>query len=164
MARLQIHRYPDPVLKRVCEPVKDIDDGLRTFIADMAETMVAAKGVGIAAPQVGRAQRFFIEDIWWNETGEYDKTLIFINPKITAFEGSQRAQEGCLSLPGIREHVTRAQKVRIAAQDINAQPFELEAEGFLAVAIQHELDHLNGVLMLDKLSPLARKMAAKRLG
>lgn len=163
MARLEILRYPDPMLKRVCDPVKVIDHDLKVFIADMAETMVAKKGVGLAAPQVGRPQRFFIVDIWWSSTEQYDKTLIFINPKIVAFEGSQRAQEGCLSLPGIYEHVTRAKKVRIAAQDINGLYFELDAEDFLAVAIQHELDHLNGILTLDRISPLARKMAAKKI-
>ena len=151
------------MLKRVCEPVKEIDSALKTFIADMAETMVAKEGVGLAAPQVGRPQRFFLVDIWWQHTQEYDKTLIFINPKITAFEGTQRAAEGCLSLPGIYEHVTRAKKIRVTAQDINGTSFELDAEGFLAVAIQHEFDHLNGVLTLDRMGPLARRMAIKKI-
>ncbi len=163
MTTLNILRYPDPMLKRVCEPVKTLDHALRMFIADMGETMVAKDGVGLAAPQVGKPLCLFLVDIWWRSTQQYDKTLIFINPKITAFEGSQRAQEGCLSLPGIYEHVTRARKVRVAAQDINGQNFEMDAEGFLAVAIQHEFDHLNGVLTLDRISPLARKMAAKKL-
>ncbi len=163
MPLLQILHYPNPMLKRVCDPVKEVDDELRVFLADMAATMVASGGVGLAAPQVGRPFRFFVVDIWWKTTQQYDKTLIFINPKITAFDGSQRGQEGCLSLPGIYEHVTRAKKIRVAAQDINGQPFELDAEGFLAVVIQHELDHLNGILTLDRISPLARKMAAKKL-
>jgi peptide deformylase len=163
MPILQVLRYPNPTLKKVCEPVKNIDHDLRMFLADMAETMVLKEGVGLAAPQVGRLMRFFIVDIWWKATQKYDKTLIFINPKITAFEGTQRGQEGCLSLPGIYEHVTRAKKIRIAAQDINGQSFELDAEDFLAVAIQHELDHLNGILTLDRISPLARKMVTKKL-
>lgn len=163
MARLNILRYPNPMLKRVCDPVKEINHELRTFIADMGETMVAKDGVGLAAPQVGRPVRIFLADIWWKTAKQYDKTLIFINPKIIAFDGTQRDQEGCLSLPGIYEHVTRAAKVRVAAQNINGEHFELDADGLLAVVIQHELDHLNGVLMLDKLSPLARKMAAKRI-
>jgi peptide deformylase len=163
MALLEVLHYPDPILKQVCEPVLKVDDELRIFLADMAQTMVSQNGVGLAAPQVGRLQRFFIVDIWWRDSQQYDKTLIFINPKILAAEGSQRGQEGCLSLPGIYEHVTRAQKIRVGAEDINHGHFELEAEGFLAVAIQHELDHLNGILTLDRISPLARKMAAKRL-
>ena len=163
MTTLNILRYPDPMLKRVCDPVKTIDHDLRMFIADMGETMVAKNGVGLAAPQVGKPLRLFLVDIWWKTTQQYDKTLIFINPKITAFAGTQREQEGCLSLPGIYEHVTRAKKVRVAAQDINGNNFELEAEDFLAVVIQHELDHLNGTLTLDRISPLARKMAAKKL-
>lgn len=160
---LPILRYPEPMLKRVCEPVKDIDHDLRIFIADMVETMVAKDGVGLAAPQVGKPLRFFVVDIWWHETEQYDKTLIFINPKIVAFEGSQRGQEGCLSLPGIYEHVTRAKKIRVAAQDINGTHFELDADDFLARAIQHELDHLNGILTLDRISPMARKMAVRKI-
>jgi peptide deformylase len=119
--------------------------------------------VGLAASQVGRLSRFFVADIWWKTTQEYNKTLIFINPKILAFEGSQREQEGCLSLPGIYEYVTRAKKVRVSAQDINGTPFELEAENLLAKVIQHEMDHLNGVLTLDRIGPLTRKMAMKKL-
>jgi peptide deformylase len=163
MTLLTVRKYPDPMLKRVCNPVDKIDDDLRTFIADMGETMVAKDGVGLAAPQVGKVLRLFLVDIWWKESEQYDKTVIFINPKITAFAGSQRAQEGCLSLPGVFEHVTRAQKIRVTAQDINGTNFELNAEGFLAVAIQHEFDHLNGTLTLDRISPWARKLAAKRL-
>jgi peptide deformylase len=161
MSLLQVRHFPDPILKKVCEPVHEIDDGLRMFLVDMAETMIAQKGVGLAAPQVGRSQRFFVVDIWW-PSDQDDKTLIFINPKITAYEGSQRGLEGCLSIPGVFEHVTRAQKIRVVAQDINSQVFELDAEGFLAVAIQHEFDHLNGVLTFDRLGPLARKMATKK--
>ena len=163
MSLLKIIHYPDPMLKQVCEPVVEVNHDLQMFIADMAETMISADGVGLAAPQVGKPVRVFLVDIWWKKLQQYDKTLIFINPKVTAFEGSQRGQEGCLSLPGIYEHVTRAEKVRITAQDINGQPFELDAEGFLAVAIQHELDHLNGILTLDRISPMARKMATKKL-
>jgi peptide deformylase len=161
---LPILRYPNPMLKKVCEPVLNIDHELRVFLADMGETMVTENGVGLSAPQVGKPLRFFLVDIWWKTTHEYDKTLIFINPKIIAYEGSQRGQEGCLSLPGIVEHVTRAKKIRVSAQDINGHLFELDAEDFLAVAIQHELDHLNGILTLDRISPLARKMASKKLG
>lgn len=163
MATLNILRYPDPMLKRVCDPITNIDHDLRMFIADMGETMVAADGVGLAAPQVGRPLRLFLVDIWWKTAQQYDKTLVFINPKITAFAGIQRLQEGCLSLPGVVEHVSRAERIRVTAQNINGEPFELDAEEYLAVAIQHELDHLNGVLTLDRLSPLARKLAIKKL-
>ncbi len=163
MSLLNILHYPDPALKKVCEPVTIIDHGLQMFIADMVETMIAKNGIGLAAPQVGKLARIFVVDIWWKKAQVYDRTLVFINPKIVAFEGSQRGQEGCLSLPGIYEHVTRAAKIRIQAQDINGQPFELDAEELLAVCIQHELDHLNGVLTLDRLSPMARNMATKKL-
>ncbi len=159
---LPILHYPDPLLKKVCAPVENIDQDLRVFIADMGETMVTANGVGLAAPQVGKLLRFFIVDIWWRTTQEYDRTLIFINPKIIAFEGTQRGREGCLSLPEVSEFVTRAKRIRVAAQDINGHAFELDAEDFLAVAIQHELDHLNGILTLDRISPIARKMATKK--
>lgn len=163
MSTLKVLHYPDPLLKEVCEPVAQVDHDIQMFVADMVETMITKNGVGLAAPQVGKLYRIFVVDIWWKKFETYDKTMIFINPKITAFEGSQRGQEGCLSLPGIYEQVTRAQKIRVVAQDINGQSFELDAEGFLAVAIQHELDHLNGILTLDRLSRPARRQAMRKL-
>ena len=163
MTILKILHYPDPMLKKTCRPVDRLTSELQLCIADMAATMVEANGVGLAAPQIGLPLRIFIVDIWWKEQQQYDRTLTFVNPKITAFDGSQRGREGCLSFPGLSAHVTRAQKIRVAATDINNQPFEMDAEGFLAVAIQHEMDHLNGLLMLDRVSPLAKKMMLKKL-
>jgi len=157
---LDVLRYPDPMLKRVCDSVLVVNDDIRTLVSDMLETMVARHGVGLAAPQVGRPLRLFV-------VGQYgdrlDPPIVFINPKILKLHGTQRAREGCLSLPGVYEHVSRARKIDISAQDINGTRFEMTAEDFLAVIIQHEHDHLRGTLMLDHLSPLVRKMAAKSL-
>jgi peptide deformylase len=163
MTILKILHYPDPMLKKTCKPVEQLTQELQICIADMAETMVTANGVGLAAPQIGLPLRIFLVDIWWKEVHQYDKTLIFINPKITAFDGSQRGKEGCLSFPGLSAHVTRAQKIRVSATDINNRSFEMDAEGFLAVVIQHEMDHLNGLLMLDRVSLLAKKLMLKKL-
>lgn len=151
------------MLKSRCPPVLQVDDAVRAFIADMIETMVARHGIGLAAPQVGRLLRLFVVDIWWPTEGVSDKAQVFINPVLSRPSGQQHEEEGCLSLPGIRERVTRAQKIRVSALDIHGHPFEMDAEGLLAVAIQHENDHLNGVLTLDRLSPQVRKMAVRKL-
>jgi peptide deformylase len=162
MSLLHILRYPDPMLKRKCDLVKgpDFTADLRKFVEDMEETMHAAPGCGLAAPQVGRPIRLFIigqvED-------RLDPTTVFINPRITSASGKQRGKEGCLSMPGLIEQVSRAQNIHVAAQDRDGNPFEVDASGFMARAILHEFDHLNGVLMIDHLSPMVKKMALKQI-
>jgi len=155
MAALPILKYPNPILKRLCTPVPKMDEDLQGFICDMFDTLGPARGVGLAAPQVGRSIRLFVVRL--------DAELTFVNPDITHREGTQKDSEGCLSLPGVYEKIERAQKIRVSALDFEGKPFELNAEGFLAVAIQHEFDHLQGILMLDHLGPVARRMAVKSL-
>lgn len=159
---LKILRYPDPLLSRPAEPVPKVDEGVRTLVYEMMETMRAGQGVGLAAPQVGKLLRICIVDIWWPETGSEDQTLVFINPEKLEADGSQRALEGCLSIPGVFEHVTRAERIKVRAMNLEGESFVLDADGFLAVAIQHEMDHLDGVILLDRLSPFARKLAVKK--
>jgi peptide deformylase len=149
--------YPD---KRLREPGKDVevfDDELRTLIDDMAETMYAAPGVGLAATQIGVAKRLFIVDTATSDDEPSD-LRVFINPEIIATEGDTTFNEGCLSFPGAQEEVERAAKVTVRALDQHGDPFELEAEGLLAIAIQHENDHLDGKLMIDHLSILRRRL------
>lgn len=150
----KIFHYGEDVLREVAEPVTKIDDQLKQVISDMFETMIQAKGLGLAAPQVGIKQRFFIID--------YDeKKWIFINPKILKAIGKENAEEGCLSLLGLRETVQRASKVICRATDLDGGDFEVEATGLMARAIQHELDHLDGVLFVDRISK-ARRFQLKR--
>ena len=154
---LPILCYPD---KRLREPGKDVevfDEELRTLIDDMAETMYAAPGVGLAAPQIGVSKRLFIIDVA-TEDDEPSDLRVFINPEIVAAEGETTFNEGCLSFPGAREDVDRAEHVTVRALDKDGKPFELEAEGLLAIAIQHENDHLDGRLMIDHLSVLRRRL------
>jgi peptide deformylase len=139
----------DPVLRQVCAPVEVFDQAL----IDLGEAMLAAlpsmSGVGLAAPQVGRSIRLFVVDVWWNQ-GAKEPGRAFVNPKVTPIgKGRQRMSEGCLSVPGRRRRVERARKVQVEAQDLQGQPFTLIAEGLLAVALQHENDHLDGVLFID---------------
>ena len=140
MAVLTIREVPDEILTKKCKPVKEMTPKIRELIQDMTETMHEANGVGLAAPQVGILKRIFVVDV----TGE--DAFCCINPEIVSREGEQTAYEGCLSVPGMSGAVTRADKVTIRALDENMQPFELEAEEFLARAIQHEYDHLEGVV------------------
>jgi peptide deformylase len=133
------------------------DDELRTLIDDMAETMYAAPGVGLAATQIGVAKRLFIVDTATSDDEPSD-LRVFINPEIVAIEGETTFNEGCLSFPGATEEVERAAKVTVRALDQDGTPFELEAEGLLAIAIQHENDHLDGKLMIDHLSILRRRL------
>ncbi len=144
MAQRVIVKYPDPILREKAMPVKRINDRLLNLLDDMAETMYKAEGVGLAAPQVGVSKRLFVVDV-----GDEHGLLEFINPEIIAREGEQLGPEGCLSIPGISGEVRRAKKVKVRALNREGKPFELEAEDYLARAIQHELDHLNGVLFID---------------
>lgn len=145
MALRNIREFGDPVLNKVCLPIKEMTDRNRELINDMFETMYEANGVGLAAPQVGVLKRVFVIDV----TGE--DPLVFINPEITEASGSQTGYEGCLSLPGKTGTVTRPQKVKAKAFDIDMNPFEIEAEDLLARAICHEYDHLEGHLYTEKL-------------
>jgi|SRR5882672_10087332 len=161
MALRPILKYPDPRLKQVAEPVKEVNDEIRRLVDDMAETMYAAPGVGLAANQVGVLLRVFVIDIANDD--EPSDLRVFINPQITATVGTQTWEEGCLSFPGVTEEIRRAEKVTVTALDRDGTSFELEAEGLLAVAIQHENDHLNGVVMLDKLSAVKRRLLGRKL-
>lgn len=160
MALISVLKYPDPRLKKVAEKVADDEfDGLQTFIDDLFETLYEDDGVGLAATQVNVQKQIAAIDM--GDSGS--EKLVFINAEITHREGSETSYEGCLSVPGIYEKVTRAEKIIVKAQDRFGKPFEIEAEGRLAVCIQHELDHLNGILFIDHLSPLKRKMVRKKL-
>jgi peptide deformylase len=161
MALRPILKYPDPRLKQMAEPVKEVNDEIRRLVDDMAETMYAAPGVGLAANQVGVLLRVFVIDIANDD--EPSDLRVFINPQITATVGTQTWEEGCLSFPGVTEEIRRAEKVTVTALDRDGKSFELEAEGLLAVAIQHENDHLNGVVMLDKLNAVKRKLLGRKL-
>lgn len=149
--------YPDKRLREPGKTVEVFDAELHTLIDDMAETMYAAPGVGLAAPQIGVSKRLFIIDVATDDDEPSD-LRVFINPEIVATEGETTFNEGCLSFPGAREDVDRAEKVTVRALDKDGKPFELEADGLLAIAIQHENDHLDGKLMIDRLSILRRRL------
>ena len=154
--------YPD---KRLRDPAKDVevfDEELHTLIDDMAETMYAAPGVGLAAPQIGVSKRLFIVDVA-SDDDEPSDLRVFINPEIIATEGETTFNEGCLSFPGVREDIDRAERVTVRALDKDGKPFELEADGLLAIAIQHENDHLEGKLMIDHLSILRRRIVHRAM-
>ncbi|HOP22349.1 MAG TPA: peptide deformylase [Gammaproteobacteria bacterium] len=159
MAILDILTLPDKRLKTIAEPVTVFDGELKKLTSDMLETMYDAPGVGLAATQVNVHKQVVVIDV----SEEKDQPLCLINPKIISKEGVQTYEEGCLSVPNIYAKVKRAGKVEIEAQDVNGEKFCIEAEELLAVCIQHELDHLKGIVFLDHLSPLKRKMALKKL-
>jgi peptide deformylase len=159
MAILDILRYPDPRLHTVAKPVEVVDDEVRRIVADMAETMYAAPGVGLAATQVNVHRCIIVIDT--SETR--DELLVLINPEILSAEGEQECEEGCLSLPGIYDKVIRAAKVKVRALGTDGQPFELDAEGLLAVCIQHEMDHLQGKVFVEYLSRLKQTRIRARL-
>ena len=153
--------WPDPVLKQVAAPVERVDDAVRRLLDDMAETMYAADGVGLAAPQIAELQRVIVIDTSPRQEGQ--KLVHLVNPEIVATEGKTTYTEGCLSIPGEAEEVERASRVRVRALDYFGKPFELDADGLLAIAIQHETDHLNGTLFVDHLSSLKRELIRKRM-
>jgi peptide deformylase len=158
----KILKYGEPVLERMAEPVDDFDSSeLKQLIEDMFETMYAAKGVGLAAPQVGIGKRLTVIDLSVGE--DESKKLVLINPEIIAREGSQVGEEGCLSIPGFREPVTRAHKVTVKAHNGKGEPVELSGEELLARALQHEVDHLNGKLFINHLSALKRDIIRRKI-
>ena len=159
MALLEILEFPDPRLRTKAKPVGQVDDAVRALADAMLATMYAAPGIGLAATQVDVHQRLVVIDV---SEGK-DQPLVLVNPDIVAKDGSQVYQEGCLSVPGIFADVERADRVTVRALDRNGTPFELEADGLLAVCIQHELDHLDGKVFVDYLSPLKRELVRKRL-
>ncbi len=161
MALLPILEYPDKRLRQKALPVESVTPDIQQLVDDMAETMYAAPGVGLAANQVGVALRIFVIDTA-NEN-EPSQFRAFINPEILEREGELVWQEGCLSFPGVSENIERAARVRVRALDRDGNPFELEGEELLAVAIQHEYDHLDGNLMIDKLGPLKKRLVQRKL-
>ena len=169
MAILEILTYPDPRLAKTSEPVTDFGPELKKLCDDMLETMYAAPGVGLAAPQVNVHKQLVVIDIDYDSSDDDPPVLsnknprIFVNPRITEKVGEQICKEGCLSIPGEYEEVVRAEFVTVEYQDENGKPHKLEAEGYLAVAIQHELDHLDGRLFIDRLSLVKSKSIKKRL-
>ena len=159
MAVLNILRYPDPRLHRIAEPVREVDEHIRQLVRDMAETMYAAPGIGLAATQVDFHKQLIVIDV----SDGKDQPIVLINPKITHRDGEQVYQEGCLSVPGIYADVTRANTVRVEALNRRGEVYAIEADGLLAVCIQHEMDHLAGKVFVDYLSPLKREMVRKKL-
>lgn len=152
MAQLTILHYPDPRLRIKAKPVAEVDERIRTLVADMQETMYEASGIGLAATQVNVHERLLVLDI----SEERDQPLCFINPQILHSEGEVSYEEGCLSVPDIFETVSRAEFIRVAALNEKGERFEMDAEGLLAICIQHEMDHLEGKLFVDYLSTLKR--------
>lgn len=162
MAKLSILEFPDPRLRTVAKPVAAeavVSPDFQRQLDDMFETMYAAPGIGLAASQVDVHQRFMVIDI----SDAKDEPRVFINPQILSSEGTETCQEGCLSVPGIYADVKRAEKIVVRALDRQGQAFELAADGLLAICIQHEMDHLDGKLFVDYLSPLKREMVRKKL-
>ena len=162
MAMLPILEFPDPRLRTKAAPVdaaRLAEAWLQQLFDDMFETMYDAPGIGLAASQVDVHQRFMVIDV----TDDKSRPLVFVNPQITTRQGEQVYQEGCLSVPGIYADVTRSESITVEALDRHGQPFTLEADGVLAVCVQHEMDHLDGKLFVDYLSPLKREMVRKKL-
>ena len=159
MALLPILVYPDPKLHTVARPVEAVDDAIRTLVNDMFDTMYAEEGIGLAATQVDIHQRIIVIDVSENR----EERLVLINPELLEKDGETGIEEGCLSIPEQRALVPRAEKVKIRALDRNGKSFELEADGLLAICIQHEMDHLVGKLFIDYLSPLKQQRIRQKV-
>lgn len=158
---LKIVKYPEPVLQQPGEPVTEFNKDLREFVADMFETMYAAQGIGLAAQQVGVAKRITVIDL--SQGKDPAQKLTLINPEIISSEGKVYEEEGCLSFPEIREKISRSAKVRIRAQDQNGKWFEMDGEELLSRCFQHEIDHLDGVLFIFRMSPLKRNLNLRKI-
>lgn len=162
--KIKIHeivKYPDPVLAKRGEDVTEFGEDLKTLVEEMFESMYAAHGIGLAAPQIGLSKRLTVIDV--NFKKDPADKLVLVNPEIIEREGKQFEEEGCLSLPEIREKVNRAAKVKVRAQNVDGEWFEVEGDELLARALQHEIDHLDGVLFIDRLSRLKRDLVLRRI-
>ncbi len=160
MSLLKILKYPDPILKRPSLPVKENLKDLKRLVEDMFETMYEAPGVGLAAPQVGKNIRLFVVDVSSHQ--ESFGPMVFINPEILGGEGQITWEEGCLSVPEMLVEVSRMERVKMAGQDLSGKRFQVEADGLLAIALQHELDHLDGRLIIDRVSSLKRELYRRK--
>jgi peptide deformylase len=154
-------KYPEPVLARKAKPVTEFDAALEQLVADMFESMYAAEGIGLAGPQIAVSQRVTVIDLSFQKDAA--QKIVLINPEIVYSEGKLREEEGCLSLPDIRAKVDRAAKVKVRAQNVKGEPIELEGEDLLSRAFQHEIDHLDGILFLDRISRLKRDLLLRRI-
>lgn len=159
MALLPILEFPDPRLRTKAQPIAQVDDSIRQLADDMLETMYAAPGIGLAATQVNIHQRLIVIDI----SEDKNRPMVLINPEYDVIEGEQTYDEGCLSVPGYYETVNRAEKIRLRALDREGKPYTLDCDGLLSVCIQHEIDHLDGVLFVDHISRLKRERIKAKL-
>lgn len=159
MAILQILKYPNPILRKKTEALKEITEEDKRLIGDMIDTMKAVEGVGLAANQIGVSKRIFV----FNPSVDEWRADVFINPIIMKRRGSEKMEEGCLSLPGISEEVRRSNYILVEGRDVNGKPVRFEATGLLARIIQHEIDHLNGILLIDRINLLRRIRALHQL-
>lgn len=163
MALLEIKKYPERVLRERAARVESIDGDVRRLIDDMIETMHAAPGIGLAAPQVGVSKRLIVIDIGLREEEEKNQLIVLINPEIIKAEGEMESQEGCLSLPDFITNLTRAERVMVRGVNREGTPIETEGEGLLARALQHEIDHLDGILLIDRISSIKREFYKKKI-
>lgn len=160
MAR-KIVTYPHPVLAQTARPVEEITDEIRQLAAEMAQLMYEDKGIGLAAPQVAESIRLITVDL--SGPDKREDLQVFVNPVLTNLEGEVDSEEGCLSVPGYRSTVTRAERLHLSALDLDGNPVEMEADDLMAICLQHEVDHLNGVLFIDKISKLKRTLYERKL-
>ena len=157
----KVRTYPDPVLAAKAAPVTEITDEIRTLAADMIETMYADKGIGLAAPQIGESIRLITVDL--SGPDKREDPHVFVNPVLSNLEGEVDSEEGCLSVVGYRTTVTRAERLHLSATDLDGNPVEMDADDLMAICLQHEVDHLNGVLFIDKISKLKRTLYERKL-
>lgn len=157
----EVVKWPEPVLAKSAEKVTVFDDKLKQFVEEMFETMYAAQGIGLAAPQIAVSQRITVIDVSFKKNPE--EKIVLINPEIIDRRGKQVEEEGCLSLPDIRDKVSRAAWVKVRAQDVNGEWFEIEGEELLSRAFQHEIDHLDGILFIDRISRLKRDLTIRKM-
>ena len=162
MSIQKIYKYPDPVLRKKTGEITTFDEDLKKLVEDMAETMYDAPGVGLAAPQIGKSIKLIVVDITEDPEGE-KKYMVMINPEITAHEGSQLDEEGCLSVPELTANVNRYKGITVSYQDLEGNSLELSTENRFAVVLQHEIDHINGILFIDHLSSLKRGLYKKKV-
>ena len=158
----EIRIYPDEVLKKKAETVTDFNEEIRQIVNDMFETMYKRGGVGLAANQVGILKRIVIIDLHSGKENQGKEQIVLINPEIVTLEGEEIKEEGCLSLPGLYKKVKRAAYAKVKAQNLDGEEFTIEGEGLLARAFQHEIDHLNGIVFIDRLSPLQKRLALEK--